>query len=311
MTLALLLAKQIVSMMLMLMIGFVVMRIGLLPKDTGKVLSALVLYVFCPAILLSSFRMEFSTRKLAGLMIATVAAFAAFVLFRVLSRLLADPCHLNKIDRMSAIYPNTGNLIIPLVAAVLGGEYVFYCCAYLSAMNVMSWVHADRVIGEKEEIKVRKILLNPNILAIVIGLFLFVTGMPLPEILWDTAEKVGNAIGPASMLSIGALMSETDLKQIFCRRKPYVISFLRLLLFPLVFILLLWVVGPERIFPGAGQVLIATVLAASAPTAVFVTQFAALYEKDTTDASAANVLSTLLCVFSLPVMIVLYQALCL
>ena len=309
MELALLLAKQIVVMMLMLLVGFAARRAGFLPAGAGKAFSALVLYVLCPAILLSAFHMEFSMQKLGGLFVCAVAACVAFVFFWGLSHLSARLFSLHPIDRMSLIYPNSGNLIIPLVAAVLGREYIFYSSAYLAVMNVYSWVHADRVIGEKPDIHIRKILLNPNIVVIAIGLLLFVSGFPLPQILWNTAGKIGDCIGPVSMMTIGVLMSENDLKKVFANKKTYLISFLRLVIFPLLFILLICAVDPEKFFPGAGRVLIATVLAASAPPAVFVSQFAALYGKDTGDATAANVLSTLLCVLTMPVMILIYQTL--
>ena len=90
MELSLLLMKQILSMALMILMGFTVVRAGILKTEQSSVLSALVIYLIAPCTEISAFQVEYNSDRLQGLVIATVAAAIAHLIFITLSRIFGD-----------------------------------------------------------------------------------------------------------------------------------------------------------------------------------------------------------------------------
>ena len=311
MQLSILLAQQIAAMVLMILAGFAAARARVLPEGSGKAVSAIVMFVLAPCMVFGAFQMDFSKEKLAGLLIGFAAAVAVHVLYIPLSVLIARVTGMEDIDRASMIYSNSGNLIVPLLGAVLGNEYVFYSCGYLAVQTFLIWVHCIRLASSEADMNLKKVLLNPNIIAMELGLVFFLFPLHLPVILDNTVDRIGATIGPMSMIGIGIIMSGMSLKSVFTDKRTWVLSGLRLLIFPLVFVLLLWASHVASLFPLAGKVLIATVLAAAGPTAVSIAQLAEVYGGDSVRAGKVNVMTTLLCVITMPVMVYIYQILCL
>lgn len=121
-----------------------------------------------------------------------------------------------------------------------------------------------------------------------------------------------NIMGPVCMFSIGMVMGGLDLKKIFSKKRLYLICAGRLILCPLLFILLIMVTGVRRLGGDVEAVLLITVMAAGAPAATMISQFANLYgsAEDAADTNALNVMTTLLCIITMPLMIMLYQVIC-
>lgn len=67
MELSILLAEQIFSLLLMVLTGYVVRKLNVVPKSGRKVLASIVLYVSAPCIVFDSFQIEYSSEKLLAL----------------------------------------------------------------------------------------------------------------------------------------------------------------------------------------------------------------------------------------------------
>ena len=147
-------------------------------------------------------------------------------------------------------------------------------------------------------------------IAIVVGIFFFLCRITLPDLLGSTVSNVGQTIGPVCMIVIGMIMGGTDLKRVFGSRRAYLICVGRLLVYPLLLILVFALTGVTHWFDGAREVLLVTLLAASAPVAVSVTQMADLFGADSAQAGAINVMSVVFCIVTMPLMVAVYQWLC-
>ncbi len=312
MELSYLLMKQILSMALMVLMGFTLVKKKILRSEQSNVLSAVTVYLACPCMIISAFQIEFSADKLYGLVVAFVAAITAQVVLILLGHLVKKPLGLSAVECGSMIYSNGGNLLIPLVSALLGKEFVFYTCAFIAAQNVLIWTHGVWLMGGSENGGWKKIVTNPNIVGIVVGLSLFVARIPLPSILATTVDNVGAIIGPVCMFLIGMLMADSDLKEVFRRGKNYLVCGARLLVCPALFILGVRISGITMGDETIKSVLLVTMLAVSAPVAVAVTQIANLYKsiEDAKIAGSINVMSVILCIVTMPVMTAFYQFLC-
>lgn len=307
MELSILLAEQIIALFLMVILGFLLVKIHLLKVHDSDVLSKLVVFVFSPCVLIQSFtHTHFSISTLSGLLLAIFGAAIVHVIYIALSKLGERFLGLNNIEKASLIYSNAGNLIIPLVSATLGDEWVFYSCAYIIVSTFLFWSHGKSVICEETKIELKKVITNPNILAIILGLIFFLTGFRLPSILDSCTASLGNMIGPASMLVIGMVIAEMDLKRIFTNRRAYMVCFGRLVLYPLITILVFCFSGILTLHEQASHILLVTLLAASAPCAANVTQIAQIYHKDAVYASSINVITVVFCMITMPIMTAIY-----
>lgn len=307
MEISILLFWQILSMFLMLLMGFALVKTGLLKAQDSKTLSVLLLYLALPCAILDSFQVEYDSRILRGLMLAFAAAVICHVILLLAAGLLGKALHLTAVEKASVIYSNSSNLIIPIITAVLGPEWVVYSTAYVSVQLLLLWTHGKVLLSGIKGADIRKILTNINLLAVFAGILLFLTGFRLPDVLSDTLHSVGSMVAPASMFIAGMLIAGMRPKQIFGNRRAYGIVCLRMLVFPAVSLLLLRLLKTAAgVFADAQTILLITLLAAITPPASAVIQMSQVYGQDSEYAGVLNVLSTLVCIITMPVTVLLY-----
>lgn len=305
--LSLLLIKQIVSMFLIMSIGFISMKTKLVKPSDGKVLSAVVLYVSAPCMILSSFQMEYSNDKLTGLLFTTAAALAVHVIFIALGTLLKRPLKLNGMEQASVIYPNAVNLIVPIVIAVLGREYVFYCSGYMIVQTILMWTHGKSLVREEHSWDLKKIVFNINVIALAAGLCLFLFRIRLPDVINGAIESVSDTMGPLTMLVIGMLLGEMGFSKIITDKRAYLVCLIRLLVFPIIIVLISGITGVIGLHPDGRNIMLISVLSASSAAAAMITQFAQIYDKQPGHAGVINVMSVLMCVVTMPLMAAIFQ----
>ena len=307
MEISILLFWQILSMSLMLLMGFALVKTGLLKAQDSKTLSVLLLYLALPCAILDSFQVEYDSRILRGLMLAFAAAAICHVILLLAAGFLGKALHLTAVEKASVIYSNSSNLIIPIITAVLGPEWVVYSTAYVSVQLLLLWTHGKVLLSGIKGADIRKILTNINLLAVFAGILLFLTGFRLPDVLSDTLHSVGSMVAPASMFIAGMLIAGMRPKQIFGNRRAYGIVCLRMLVFPAVSLLLLRLLKTAAgVFADAQTILLITLLAAITPPASAVIQMSQVYGQDSEYAGVLNVLSTLVCIITMPVTVLLY-----
>ena len=304
--LAVLLIEKIFTLFLILLAGAALVRWRILSSRDSRILSLLLLYLLMPCVILNAFQVDF-TPEVGG---ALALAFAASILIHVLlvagNRLLKKPLGLDPVEQMSVIYPNAGNLIIPLVTSMLGGEWVIYTSAFITVQMVLIWTHGQSVLCGEGRFAWRKILRNPNMIAILAGIFLFATRLRFPGPVDDAITSLGSMVGPASMLLTGMLIGGMDLRRMLSHRRLWLVAGLRLIAVPLLTLALIKYSGITSLLPGGADVLLVTFLATCSPSASSVTSMAQVYGKDADYASAINVATTLCCIVTMPLMVALY-----
>lgn len=309
MELSLLLMQQICQLFIMIFFGYLLVKSKTLKSEDSKVLSRVALFVVSPCAILTSFMIEFTPDKLFGLGIAVLGALIVHLIFIPLTTLLSKIFGFTPIEKATIIYSNSGNLIIPLVGALLGKEWVLYTSGYMMVQTVLMWTHAKSLVCNERNYELKKIFLNVNVIAVSVGIVFFLLQVQLPSLVITTIDRVGSMIGPLAMIVIGMLIGQMNLKDIFIEKRTYLISFMRLIVYPLIIILIFKLTGLTTLSSDANQIFMITVLAASAPAAATITQFAQLYNKHPGYASVMNVMSVIFSIITMPLLIMLYQIL--
>ena len=305
---SLILAEKIFSLFLIMFMGYAVVHWGLLHAEDSKTLSLISLYLISPCVIISAFQVQYTPDVLHGLLLALAAAVLLHVGIIVVVNLLGHALHLDAVEKVSMIYSNAGNLIIPIVTAVLGKEWVIYSSAFLSVQLFLLWSHAKSMLCGEKSFALKKELTNINMIAILAGAALFLLHIQLPAVIEDSLDMVGSAIGPISMIILGMLMAGMNFKKILGYRRLWLVTALRLEPGTRdAAVALLKLSGLAHLVPDGQTILLVSLLATCTPSASTITQMAQIYGKDADYASAINVVTTLLCIFTMPLMVALYQ----
>ncbi len=297
-------AQQVIILYLIVAVGFAADRLHIFTQETAKRSNDLLFYVITPAVIIQSFMsMEFDV-KTAG---SFAVAFLCMAGTLTAGILLAMPFFRKDgenglVFKYAVSYGNMGYMALPLCQALLGAEGVFYCSAGVVAFNILSFTHGIRLMtkGDKESaFNPKKLILNPGVISVLIGLPLFVFDINLPAVVESTVGHISNLNTPLAMVFLGTYIANSDLKSMFKEKNNYIVMLLKLVVLPLIMICAFKLCGIT------GTMLTACVISASVPSATNTVMFAAKYGKDTGTASKAVAFCSVASVLTMPVMIAL------
>jgi hypothetical protein len=294
-----LLANQICSFFIMILMGFAATRFGLIGTAETKGITRLLMYVITPCVILMAYQTDYSSDTAGSLVLAFLAAIAIHILFIAGAGVTGSIFKLTSVERCSIIYTNSGNLTVPLVMAVMDARAVMFTTAYLAVQTVLIWTHCFTMIDPNARNSWKKSLFNINNLAVVTGIALFFFEIRITGPLESAMRSAGSTIAPLAMFSIGIMLSTAKFSDIL-KARNFGVSLLRLLFFPLLTVLLLAVWPDKLMFGGSSDVFIAVLLAAAAPSAVLVSQMALISNQDYRSASGVNIITDLLCLITIP-----------
>lgn len=206
------------------------------------------------------------------------------------------------------VFSNNGFLGIPLAKAVLGDSPVV---AYLIILNiitniVMFTLGAYLISGDKKTISVKNAILNPVLMAFILGIIVNLTGVTglVPEV-QSYSNYFSNVVTPLSMVILGIKMAEVNFLSIFTKWQSYYVSFVKLILMPIIAILFAYLITLG--FSLDTGVILATFFAFAVPTAGLASTFADRYEGDSESAVILMLGTTILSIITIPI---LYWSLC-
>lgn len=278
-----------------------------------------LILVVTPCLIVDVFQRPFDPSKLKGLWCAFALAVLIHVVLIVLSRFVVRHRDENvrRPLRLAAVFSNAGFMGIPLEQAILGDAGVFYGVVYIVVFNLFMWSWGYHLM-KSEECKVkskaegsRKVfhfslftlhsVLNPGTVGLALGAPLFFLSVKLPEVIGVPIHHMANLNTPLAMIVIGYALAGAEFGKVLRTGAVYVATAVRLVACPLLAIAALY---PFRDALDRNMML-AMVIAASAPVAAMVSMFATKYGRDV-DVSVAVVSgTTLLSILTMPVVIAL------
>mgnify|MGYP002619758133 FL=1 len=303
----LLLTKQIAELFIMILLGFILVKSSLLTKHDSKVLSTVALYIVTPCVIINAFQVQYSQDVKNGIILSFLAAIIVHIIYIVMARMIGKVYILNGVEKATIIYTNAGNLIIPLVQALLGKEWVVYTTGYILVSTVFIWTHGRMLICEEKGFNVKELLKNVNVIASIIGILMFALKIQLPSLIIETMDSVSATIAPICMIVAGMLIAGMNVKDCLKNKRLYVITFLKMIVFPCFALILLKFTNLSSMAKNGDMILLISLLASVAPTAASVTQIAQIYDADSEYASAYYFITTLLCILTMPFFVWIYQ----
>lgn len=303
-------------MFILVGLGALCGRTGLIDRDTNTRLSNFVLEVVNPVLIFMSYQQEFDSALLAGLGLSLLLGAASYAVMILLLKIIyrKNDSDGAAVEKFAAVYSNCAFMGIPLINGLFGAEGVFYLTGYVTVFNIMVWTHGVVSFGGKgQKVSPGKVLSSPAVIATVLGLVTFLVrpvlaGLPFPalvtactETVLSAADFVGGMNTPLAMICAGVTISGTDIKSHIADPGIYRAAALRLIVCPMAFwIIFRWFPIPETVF----MVILA---AAGCPAAATGTMFALRYNRKPETAAVIFALTTLASAVTLPLLIIIGQ----
>ena len=307
MQISLLLMEEIAKLFAIMLMGYAVVKAGLMKSSESKSISVVMVYLVIPCVIIDAFQVDYTADVKKGLLLTCAAAVLVHVLFLILTTILKQVLQLDTIERATVIYSNAGILVIPLVQDLLGQEYVIYSSAYIAVQLILIWTHCKNMLCEEDRLEWKKVFLNVNIISIIVGVILFICRIQMPSGVQDVMDMMNNMIGPIGMLLAGMVIADVPLKTVFTKKRNYVSTVLRLIIYPIFILILMKMINTFAGVNDSKQILLTVYIASITPACATVTSMAQLYDKDAAYASSLYVLTTLLSIVTMPVMVGMYE----
>lgn len=304
-----LLLHKILQLFIIMIIGFILVKVKVAKSEDSLLLTKLSLYLFMPSAIINAFNVEITDSVVRGIVLSFAAAFLIHIVLLIVDIILKKSLGATDVERASIIYSNSGNLIIPIVAYVLGDEWVIYSSAFIIVQLIFIWTHGVRLFSS-EKPSIKKILLNVNMIVIAIGFVMLFLRLRLPSFVGEITSSLGGMLGPVSMIIAGMLAASVDFRKMLGKKRLYLVLLARLILCPLIVMALLKLVVMSVNIDNVKTILLITYFATITPTAATIMQFSQLHGKDAEYATAINAVTTVGCVATMPALIMLFQAIC-
>jgi predicted permease len=308
--------KNVIVFVALAIPGYLLIKTKLLKKEQSGALSMLLMYVGMPFLIFSSTinNITINTELLATigivLGIGVVYTFAMFFVSKPLTKMEREQ-KTQGMMRFSSVFSNNGFLGIPLAMAVFGaGSMALMVVIILNIVtNVLMYTLGIYLIsGDRKAISLKKAFLNPVLIAFVIGIIanlLNVKGY-VPEVA-TYSTHFSNLVTPISMTILGMKMGGVKFLELFKSWKTYYVSALKLVVFPMIIVAIVFVLNQVTAIITPDMVL-GVLIAFVMPTAGLASTFSDNFGGDTENAVAFTLGTTVLSIVTIPL---LYWAICL
>lgn len=304
---SILLLYKILQLAVIMVFGFLLVKLKIVNSKDSAVLSKISLYLLMPAAIINSFDTKVTQDVVNGFALAVVAAIVIHIILLVVDIIYKKLFHGTSVERASIVYSNAANLIIPIVSYVLGAEWVIYSCAFVSVQLIFLWTHGIQLFSSGKRVYIKKIIFNINIIAILIGIVFMILGFRLPDFLKEVSSSLGDMLGIVGMLIAGMLAAEVDFKGVMKNKRLYLVLLMRMVVCPCIILTVIKCTFMVISAMNVEKILLISFLASMTPSAATIIQFAQLNNKDTDYAVAINIVTTLACLITMPILVAIYQ----
>ncbi len=294
---------SIVVMGVTILAGLVISKLNILTEEGAVAINGIIMKLVYPSAILISMQRSFSSelfKNSMGLIALSAVIYAVLIIIVTFagkaSRLPADKL---KIMQFMMVFGNVASMGFPLADAVYGDTGIFYASCFNLLYNLLVFSYGVMLLGKGgKEVDLRK-LINPGLVATVIGLAFFMTSVRLPYFVNRPMEWLGDMLVPLSLLTVGNSLSRMKFFDLLREPLVWKYSVQRLVVLPCTLMLVLKLVGLSSYL----LVIPVIIMATPAPLAGGV--FAKMYGGDELLANKSIVLSNFLAIITVPAIVFL------
>lgn len=297
------LLQQMIVLFLLMCVGFLCYKLKMITDEVSKKLSAIVVNIANPALVLTGCMSE---DKIEGRELLLVAALVVIIYVVLVILAMIIPALL-KVDKKSrgvyqamTIFSNIGFMGYPLVSALYGNGALLYASLFTIPYNILIYTFGVSAMSAGEKVSIResfslKRVLNVGVIACIITIIVYLLQLPVPGFVKATTTYLSNLTAPLSMMVIGASLAVIDIKKLFTDGRMLLFSALKLLVIPVIGVLLIRQFVDNEVICGVCMVMLAT------PVGSMTAMLAQQYDGDYEMALKGVALTTVLSVITMPI----------
>jgi len=297
-------AMQVSILVILLAVGYLTLKVGILDQKSTRRLSGLLINITIPALILSSMQIPFSTDRLTQSyeMLAITAGLygLSFIIGWLLSRGLPGSPGDRGVIQSAIVFGNVVFMGFPIVGAIFGKEALFFVAVADIFYYVLIFsLGVVLMTGGRMERFDPKVLINPGIIATIIGFILFLSSVKIPTPFIESITILGSVTTPLAMIIVGALLATFPAREMLGDWRSGVISLAKLVVVPV----LIWLV--LRPFIADPLLLGVLITLAAMPVGANVSIFAEEYGANASLASQFVFVSTVASLVTIPLIVTL------
>ncbi len=292
--------KEIMSLFLIILIGVYSKKRKIINEEINFGLRKILLEITLPLLIINSFNFSFQDEMKSNVLISFIYSVAFFIVGIIVSYVCLIPIKSDKkkILHFANVFPNCGFVGFPIINSLFGAEGMIYGSIFNTVFNIFLWTYGVIIFSNKvSKSNIKKIFLNPSIIAVYIGIFMMIFNIKLPSFILESTKLVGNMTTPISMMIVGVMLADVKLKDIFKQGTIYYGSIIKLIVIPisLYFIKLL--------LKDNSTIINTIILIQAMPAATMTTIFSIDFNKEKEYSAIVVFISTLLSIITIPIMV--------
>ncbi|MBR3118854.1 MULTISPECIES: AEC family transporter [Oceanobacillus] len=293
--------QEMIQLYSIALLGFLVRKFGIFNENTNHVLTQLILYITLPALILYSLNMPFSYHLMKDFLWLIAMSSYALLLSIFLAIWMRNRSQLNENQKSVyeglIIFGNQGYIGFAVIFAIFGEQGIVYLTMYNIVLFILIWTYGIYLFSRsKATINWSKVFLNPGTFSTFVGLIILFLPISMPSGIANTLESLGKMTVPLSMILIGSLIADVkynDFPLLLKNKYIWKAALAKLLIVPLLLL-------PFAFLSVPLPLLTIAVLVAGMPSAPTISIYAQEYNGDTLFASIGVIVSSLLCVITIP-----------
>lgn len=300
---------QMIQLFLVIALGYFLFKINILDLDLNKKLTRLILSVTTPAMILSSVLSTTVTQSLENILFVFVIGLTIYIIMPIVGwiivKIMKVPLSQQGLYIFMTVFSNIGFMGFPVMKAIFGSEAIFFTAIFNMIFNLFVFTVGVLIMnyGTKQKAKLDpKNLLSPGVIASLIALVIYFTGVKLPDVFSSTITMVGDITTPLAMLLIGSTLANIPLKEVFSELRIYPYTIIKQIIVPVIAYPILSFVVKDPLILGVTLIMI------SMPVANSAVLFATQYDGDVTLAAKTVFMTTLLSIVTIPLIVALFLA---
>lgn len=309
----------------LIVIGYIVAKVGAVPNSTSGVLAKLENNIFIPALVLGTFLKGFTIETLQNswklLLLGTGIVLALIPVTKLICKKVTDDTYIQKIYTYGLVFSNfgfMGNAVVLAVFPQYFADYLIFTLPFWTVIylvGVPRWLIPNDSEGGTSTLKSNlKRFLNPMFVAMLVGMILGLV-FSMAEIslfpadgkmhpLVQVIDVAGSCMSPIAMLITGITIAGYPFKKMLSNAGIYIVSGVRLLIYPLVTLGVFFLLKPLAI---PEYMVVCTVCLMAMPLGLNTIVIPSAYGKDTSIAAGMALVSHLVSIATIPLIFMLLQ----
>ncbi|MBP1867894.1 putative permease [Clostridium tertium] len=287
-------------MFLIILIGVYGTKKHIINDDVNKGLRRILLEITLPLLVINSFSFSFDEGMGRNIITAFIYSILFMILGGIISYILLKPLkgEKKKILHFANFFSNCGFIGFPIINSIFGVEGVVYTSIFNMVFTIFLWTYGVMIFSDKlSKENIKKVLLNPSIIAVYIGIPIMIFNIKLPASILDTTKIVGDMTAPISMIIVGSILSKVKIKSIFKEASVYYGALIKLIVIPLAIYMI------KLIIKDNSSVIDTIIVIQAMPAAAMTSIFAADFDKEKEYGAIVVFVTTLLSIITIPVIV--------